>query len=147
MKRRLATLAAISLVALALGATPALASPVQHFSFLATEAGNDLDPHGPLVISCGPNTYTATSGSFSVVTRDSTTAAHITARHVFAVDQDGKSYRVLGMEAYDDLNGRLTAKLMFVGMGGGIADSTNIVARFDDDGNMFVGFDLGTCGF
>lgn len=147
MKRRLAALAAMSMLALALGAAPVAASAVGHFTFLAVEAGNAQDEFGPLVIACGPNTYTATDGWFSVVTRDSSLAAHMTAHQVQAVNQDGKSFSVVGAETYNDPAGRLTSKLMFVGKGGGIADSINIVLRYRADGTMFVGHDRGTCGF
>jgi len=148
MRRNLTSFVASSVLTLALAfsASPALASPVQHFTFLATQAGNAEDQNGPLVVTCGPHTYTATSGTFFVVSRDSSTAAHITANDVNAVDQDGRAYRVLGAETYNDTAGRFTSKLMFVSQGGGIADSINVIARYRD-GDLFVGFDQGTCGF
>jgi hypothetical protein len=147
MKRRLAALAAMSMLALALGAAPVSATPVQHFTFLAVEAGNAQDESGPMVLTCGPNTYTATSGWFSLVTRDPSLAGHMTAHHVQAVNQSGKTFSIVGAETYNDPAGRLTAKLTFVGRGGGIADSINIVLRYRADGTMFVGHDHGTCGF
>lgn len=120
MRRRLVTLAAVSMFVLALGAAPALAagSPLTHTSFPAT----DLNAEGGL---CG---YTFTSGEFSVVGRDSSTAAHMTLHNVVAA-KDGASYKVVGSETYDDLKGHLTMKVMFVGRGGGIADSVNVVFR------------------
>lgn len=120
MRRRLATLAAVSVFALALGAAPALAagSPLTHASFPAT----DLNAEGGL---CG---YTFTSGEFSVVGRDSSTAAHMTLHNVVA-EKDDASYRAVGSETYNDLKGHLTMKVMFVGKGGGIADSVNVVFR------------------
>jgi len=147
MTRRLAAVAAMSMLALALGAAPVAASAVQRFTFLATEAGNAQDSSGPMVIPCGSATYTATAGSFTIVTRDPSVAAHITANGVWVEDQSGKEYSVLGAESYNDPAGRLTAKLMIVGRTGGIADSINIVLRYDRGGTMLVGLDLGTCGF
>lgn len=120
MRRRLATLAAVSLFVLAFGAAPALAagSPLAHLSFPAT----DLNAEGPL---CG---YTFTSGDVSVVGRDVSTGAHVTLHNVFA-EQGGASFKVVGSETYNDLKGHLTMKIMFVRMGGGIADSLNVVFR------------------
>jgi hypothetical protein len=147
MTRRLAAFAAMSVLALALGAAPVAASAVQRFSFLAVEAGNAQDPSGPLVIPCGPNTYTATAGSFAVVTRDPSLAAHITASGVWVEDQSGAAYSVLGAESYNDPAGRLTSKLMIVDRAGGIVDSINVVLRYDRAGTLLVGLDLRTCGF
>lgn len=120
MRNRLVTLAAASALALALGAGPALAAggPLTHDSFPAT----DLSAEGTL---CG---YDFTSGEFSVVARDPTTAAHVTAHNVIA-ERDGVSYKVVGSETYNDLKGHLTWKMMFVAKGGGIADSINVVFR------------------
>jgi hypothetical protein len=147
MKRHVVALAAMSMLALSLGAAPVSAGAVQHFTFLATEAGNADDPSGPMVLTCGSNTYTATAGWFSIVTRDPSLAAHMTAHGVRAVNQDGAAYRVVGAETYNDPAGRLTAKLVFVGRAGGIADSINIVLRANDDGSLRFGHDRGTCGF
>ena len=120
MRQRLATLAAASALALALGAGPVVASggPATHASYLAT----DLNAEGPV---CG---YIFTSGEFSVVGRDPSTAAHVTAHNVVA-ERDGVSYKVVGSEIYNGLKGHLTWKMMFVAKGGGIADSINVVFR------------------
>jgi hypothetical protein len=123
MPRRLATLAAAAVFALALGASPALAtgSPLTHLSFPATDMGS----------VCG---YTFTSGEVTEVflTVDGLDgeieAAHATLHNVVA-ERDGASYKVVGVEIYNDLKGHLTMKLMFVGQGGGIADSLNVVFR------------------
>lgn len=136
MRSRLATLAATAAFALALSASPALASPVTVASFPA--AGE--------IITCGGNTYTFTSGEFLVIARDPSVAAHVTVDHVWATDGDAL-FRVVGAETYSDSAGRLTLKLMFVGSGRGIADSINVVLRYDKDGNLRVGIDSGTCGF
>jgi len=128
MRRRLATLAAVSMFALALGATPASAagSPLTRLSYQAADLGS----------LCA---YTFTSGELIVTfrTADLTTypdgspylpAAHQTLRGVVA-ERDGVSYKVVGVEIYNDLKGHLTMKLMFVGRGSGIADSINVVFR------------------
>jgi hypothetical protein len=141
MRRRLAVLATLSGLAIALSASPAMAGPVQHFTLPATQAGDNF---GPMVIPCGARTYTLTSGDFLMVFRDPSVGAHLTARNVWASDQVGRAYRVLGTETYSPT--RFTVDLMFVQPGGGIADSISVVARFNDAG-MFVGLDLGTCSF
>lgn len=120
MRRHLATLAAVSMFVLALGASPALAAggPPTHASILAT----DLNSEGPI---CG---YLFTSGEFSVIARDPSIAAHLTAHNVVA-ERDGASYKVVGVEIYDELKGHLTWKMMFVASGGRIADSISLVFR------------------
>lgn len=139
MRRRLVTLAAMSALAIALTASPALASPMLHFPFDATL-------QTPIACTSG-NTYTFTGGEFKIIARDSRFAAHISAVRVTAVDQLNRPYLVLGAETYNDPAGRLTSKLMFVGRGRGIADSVNIVLRYDKEGNLFVAHVGGTCGF
>lgn len=152
MRRRLATLAALSVIAIVFSAAPVLArpavsGPLRTISFPATWLGS----------MCG---YTFTSGNISEVFNidgaiaDPDTgewlyipAAHVRLSNVWAEDNAGTSYRVLGVEIYSDLNGHLTAKLMFVGQGGGIADSINIIARTYPSGELHFGFDLGTCSF
>jgi hypothetical protein len=126
MRRRLATLAAVSMFALALGASPTLAagSPLTHASFPATV----LNDQGPL---CG---YTFASGEVTYVfsTADALDgaieAAHVTLHNVVA-ERAGASYKVVGVEIFNDLKGHLTMKMMFVSHGGGIADSLNVVFR------------------
>lgn len=120
MRHHLVTLAAASALALALGAAPALAAggPPTHASYPAT----DLNAEGPV---CG---YTFTAGEFSEVGRDPSTAAHVTAHNVVA-ERDGVSYKVVGVDFYDDLTDHQTWKMMFIAQGGGIADSINIVFR------------------
>lgn len=136
MRRRLATLAAVSMFVLVAGATPALAagSPLTHTSIPAT----DLNAEGPI---CG---YVFTSGEFSVVGRDPGTAAHLTAHHVVA-ERGGAFYRLVGSEIYNDLKGHLTWKMMFIASGGGIADSINVVLRFDRSGELLVGLENDSC--
>jgi hypothetical protein len=135
MRRFVVVLAAMSALSFPLGATPALASPVLHGSF----------PAAGTVIACGAHSYTFTSGSFVMTARDPSVAAHMTLHEVWAEDQDGTSFRVVGAETYDDAAGRIVSKVMFVGHGDGIADSVNIVAQ--DDPSRYPYFSFGTCGF
>lgn len=139
MQRRLSALAAMSALALTLTASPASASPVFHGSFPATEATEDG------TLSCGPHTYTFTSGTFVFVSRDTTVGAHITAIDVHAVDASGTDYRVVGTETYADPT-RFVSKLTFVSRGGGFADSINIVGHLSPNGSGHF-FDFGTCAF
>ena len=147
MRRRLATLAAVSIFALALGAATAMAagSPLTRVSYQAA----DLNSEGGL---CG---YTFTSGELLVTfrTADLTTypdgspylpAAHQTLRNVVAA-RDGVSYKVVGVEVYNDLKGHLTMKLMFIGTGGGIADSINVVFRAGRNGEPLVVHENDSC--
>ena len=116
------------------------------FATLLRDSPQSGDCGYGLTIGCGDHTYTFTSGDFLVVARDPSLAAHLTASHVWATDGN-ETFRVVGAETYSEPAGRLTAKIMFVRSGGGIADSINIVLRDDKDGNMLVGFSRGTCGF
>ena len=148
MRRRLATLAAVSMFALALSAAPVAAgSPLTRFSYPAVE----LNTEGLL---CG---YTFTSGEVIVTFRtadaviDPVTgeylyipAAHQALRNVVAT-KDGGSYKVVGVEIFNDLKGHLTMKLRFVGKGGGIADSINVVFRGNSPEDYHVYHNLGTC--
>ena len=149
MRRRLATLAAVSMFALMLGATPALAagSPLTRATYQAV----DLNTEGPL---CG---YTFTAGEVIVTFRTADAvvdpdtgeftyipAAHQGLRGVLA-EKDGATYKVLGTEIYNDMKAHLTIKLMFVGQGGGLADSVNVVVRFDRYGDMHVAHENDSC--
>lgn len=137
MSRRLAAFAAAFALVLALGVSPAAASgPITHMSWPATEEGT---------IACGADTYAFTAGTFSFVFRDSSVGAHITAVNVWAVDQDGASYRVVGTETYSDPT-MLVTELRFVSSGGGVADTASIVAHFSPNGTWHY-FDFGTCAF
>jgi hypothetical protein len=139
---RFAAIAAGSVLALALVASPALAggSPLAHYSYLAT----DLNAEGPL---CG---YTFTSGSLTIVYRTADVypgqigAAHTTLHDVWAT-KDDTLVRVLGSETYTDLAGRLTFKLFFVEPGSGLADSVNVVFRNWADGSWHFGFERDSC--
>jgi len=148
MGRRLATLAAAGLFVLVFAATPVLAGggPLTHWTVPAAELGS----------LCG---YTFTSGDVTDTFRtadavvDPATgeilyipAARVTLSHVLA-ERDGSVYKVVGGEIYSDLNGRLTAKLMFISPSRGIVDSINIVFRSYPTGEPRFLHDLGTCSF
>jgi hypothetical protein len=146
MRRRLATLAAVSMFALVLGAAPAMAagSPLTSVTLPADQLGT----------ICG---YTPVSGSFTETfrTADAVTdpqtgeivyipAAHVTLHNVVAT-RDGASFKVVGTETYNDLKGHLTLKIMFVAKGGGLADSVNVVLRYDHNGVLFVAHENDSC--
>ncbi len=144
--RRLAALAAMSALAVALGTSPVVASPVGHMSlpYDFIDPSTSLPAFPPIV--CSHHTYSLTAGDFIYVTRDPSSAAHVTVNHAWANDEAGASYHVVGAETYNDPGGRFTSKLMFVRPGGGIADSVNVVYRMSPNGHEF-GFDQGTCAF
>jgi hypothetical protein len=129
-----ATIPVVALL-LPIGAATAAASPMNHYSYPASDFGT---------IACETHTYTFTTGTFTDLTKSSDQgsipAAHITAVNVRAVDEDGWGYRVQVTESYDDAKGRLVLKLQFVSPGAGRVDSFNVVVK---DG--LHGFDVGTC--
>ena len=97
--RRLAALAAMSTLALALGAAPVSAgSPAVHFSF---------DPTG-VVLDCGATHYTVMSGTIVGVGHGNELAGHETFRasNVLVQKNDGgngpagPSYRMVGAETH-----------------------------------------------
>ena len=133
----LATAATIGIATTGLSATAAVAAPMSHMSFPATE-------QGPM--SCDTHSYVFTGGDFLVVTRDPSSAAHIIANHVTAADENGSPYKVVGTETYNDPMGHLTTQISFVGKGTGRTDSVNLVLRtFQDGTTVHVALDHGTC--
>lgn len=103
MRRRLATLAAVSMFALALGASPVLAG-----SRSGHDSHYDVTRY-PMVIlgaliSCGSNTYQVTYGTADVVVGIGPSASDdvpffetITLRHVWVKNlETDRSYRVVG---------------------------------------------------
>ena len=65
MRRRIATLAAVSVFALALGASPALAgTPAEHFRSM---------PAGGMTFDCGSTSIQTTSGTMDYITRSADT--------------------------------------------------------------------------
>jgi hypothetical protein len=148
MRRRIATLAAMSVFVLALSAAPALAgSPVIRGSVPAAESGS---------ISCGSNTYTfQEGGSFDWIMHFVTSASGNTtfratyrASNAMVADQHGNLYRVVGAEPF---GGTVNAKTgvsqgitVFKFQVVGTADSLNVVLRQMPNGDFNV-FGPGTC--
>jgi len=152
MRRFVATLAAVSALALALSAAPVLANgPAVRSSFQVT--GD--------VFVCGANTYTITSGTVSSVMHECSSASGnlnfiftSTPTRVVAVDAAGKVYSIVGaIWGGATLNAQtggfqttFTGKLQIVSQGGGTADSVNVVLHISPNGNINE-FDFGTCAF
>jgi len=148
MRRRIATLAAVSVFALALSAGPALAgSPAIHDSW---DAASNNPP-----ISCGANTYIVMSGTIDMVMHAGASAsgnlnfaATVRATGVTVEDQNFNSYRVVGAEHFGGtINARTGGSqditvfaLTIVGTG----DSVNLVLRNMPNGD-FRTFGPGTC--
>ena len=148
MRRRIATLAAMSMFALALGATPALAgSPAVHLSW---DAASNNPP-----IHCGANTYIIMSGTIDEVMHAGASAsgnlnfaATVRATNVTAEDQNGNLYPVVGAEHFGGTINTRTGrsqditvfKLRVVGTG----DSINLVMRTMPNGDFNI-FGPGTC--
>jgi hypothetical protein len=148
MRRRIATLAAMSVFALALSAAPALAgSPAIHLSW---DAASNNPP-----IHCGPNTYTITSGNIDAVMHEGASASGnltfaetVRPSNVVVQDQNLVSYRTVGAEHFGGTINIKTGqsqditvfKLRVVGTG----DSLNIILRTMPNGD-FRSFGPGTC--
>jgi hypothetical protein len=164
MRRRVATLAAVSALALALSASPASAgSPAVHVSVPAAGIGFWCGTDAPPA----PPTYTVpltSTGTFSFVTRTATSPSGnwiltgtLTPRNVVVEDAAGNEYSVVGVEHFSEtLNARtgpvavidgdpvsqatFTGKFQIVGT----ADSFNLVQHGSPNGT-FNEFVLGTC--
>jgi hypothetical protein len=142
--------AAIVLALLLVGAPTALASqPAIH----STE-----DVTGDVFV-CGARTYTAVSGTLSVVIHEGTSASGnlnftgtLTPRNVVLEDAAGNTYYIAGAVWFGGTvntqqgseQGTFTAKLQIVARGGGTVDSVNVVGHFNTNGNE-VNLDIGTC--
>jgi len=147
MRRRIATLAAMSVLALAFGATPALAgNPAQHVSIDATQ--ND-----PIV--CAGATYTIVSGTLDVTYRfGSSTSGNTSDRQTWTTqdivveDQAHTPYRAVGTIHVGATSNATTGGSEQIYMWKvqmlGTADSLNIVLRFGPTGE-FTAFGPGTC--
>jgi hypothetical protein len=145
MKRFLTLIACVLPLAFATAAT---ASPAIHF----TE-----DPTGDVFV-CEDDTYTITGGTlFWTLHEDENAAggfnftATIVPRGVTAVNSDGDEYRAVGAvwfgatgNAAGNVQSTFTFKIQLVSVGGGRADSVNLVAHESTDGSNFF-FDHGTC--
>ena len=152
MRRRIAALAALFALALALSFSPVLANgPAVHDSFSVVGT----------VFVCGDNTYTVTSGTVSAVMHEGSSASGNlngtftgTPTRVVAVDQDGNEYSIVGAVwsgfSFTAQTGgfqtTFTGKLQIVSKGGGTADSVNVVFHISPNGD-FNSFDFGTCAF
>jgi hypothetical protein len=142
MRRSFGTLAAASalMLTLALGASPALAagSPLTHMTYPASLIGS----------ICG---YTPQSGTITEVFRNANVvdgvveASHATLHDIWATNEAGAWFHMVGSETYNDLKGHLTLKVVFVAKGGGVADTINVVFRSNPDGSPHVSFERDSC--
>ncbi len=162
MQRRLATLAAISALALALSASPALAgSPAQHISF----------PAPPMVFDCGSTSLMIVSGTMDYVERTATTASGnwsstgtLTLSQVMATGSDGNAYRVVGtahfgysynaqtgvvtanVDGHDISQGITTFEFQFLNADGGHVGSLSFLQHGSPNGN-YMELSSGSCSF
>jgi hypothetical protein len=139
MRRHVATFAAMSALALALSASPALAgSPAVHSSF---------DAASPSLIVCGANTYKIVSGTLDVVSHVGTSASGnfngaftFTVHNVVVENQaDHKLYDVVGAERYGgtvnaQTGGSQWVDYLFKFRILGTADSLNTIWRTSPSG-------------
>ncbi|MEO7665890.1 MAG: hypothetical protein ABIU97_02525 [Dehalococcoidia bacterium] len=162
MRSRLATLAAVSALTLALGASPVAAgSPAQHSSF----------PAPPMVFDCGSTTLVIVSGTMNYAERAATTASGnwsstgtLTLSQVLAEDLEGNVYRVVGSAHFgfsynaqtgvvtNVVDGRAisegvtTFKFQFLNADGGNAGSLNFLQHGSSNGTYSV-LSSGSCSF
>jgi hypothetical protein len=154
MRSRVATLTAMTALALALSASPALAgTPAEHQ--LAIPA-NTMP-----AFACGARTLRIMSGTYDYVTRSSETTSGnwsmtgtITLNQVQAADQYRNVYRVVGSahfgftynaqtgvvngnDGHDFSEGVTTFKFHFLGQDGGIAGSLNFIQHGSPNGSYF----------
>lgn len=161
--RKVATLAAMTALALALSASPARAGvPAEHIRSM---------PAGGMTFDCGSTSIQTTSGAMTYVTRSADTASGnwsltgtITLSRVTAIDVDGKTYRVVGsahfgysynaqtgivvanIDGHDVSEAVTTFKFLFIGADGGLGGSLNFVQHASPNGGYFV-ISSGTCNF
>lgn len=145
MKRVLTLIACVLPLVFAMAAT---ASPAIHFT-------EDLTGD---VFVCEGGTYTITGGTLFWTLHEDENAAGgfnftvtIVPRGVTAVNDDGDEFRAVGASwfgatgnAAGSVQSTATFKVQFVSVGGGRADSVNLVAHGSTDGSNFS-FDFGTC--
>jgi hypothetical protein len=129
-------------------ATAASASPAIHL----TE-----DPTGDVFV-CGGETYTITGGTLKVTLHEDENAAGgfnftatIVPQGVTAENSSGDEFRAVGAVWFGatgnpagSVQSTFTFKIQLVSVGGGKADSVNLVAHESTDGSNFF-FDHGTC--
>jgi hypothetical protein len=147
MRRFLLILFAAVPLLLATGANAS--GPAVHF----TE-----DPTGDVFV-CEDATYTVTGGEIAITFHEGESASGnlnftgtIVPRKVTAVDDEGNEFRAVGATWFGgtfnaqrgSFQGTFTFKIQLVSVGGGTADSVNLVAHESTDGANFF-FDFGTC--
>ena len=163
MRNRITTLAVMTALALALGASPVLAaSPAEHLRSI---------PAGGLVFDCGPTIITTTSGTMDYVVRSADTASGnwsltgtITLSRVRAIDSEGGTYSVLGsahfgytynaqtgvvfanIDGHDVSEAVTTFKFQFISADGGLGGSLNFVQHGSPNGGSFE-LSPGSCTF
>ncbi|MEO8462822.1 MAG: hypothetical protein ABI555_06395 [Chloroflexota bacterium] len=163
MRRRLATLAAVSALALAFGASPvsAAGSRAEHISF----------PALPIAFDCGSTTLVIVSGTMDYVLRAATAASGnwsstgtLTLSQVMAEDLEGNAYHVVGaahfgfsynaqtgvvtniVDGQAISGGVTTFKFQFLDEDGGLAGSLNFLQHGSPNGTYNV-LSSGSCSF
>ena len=163
MRNRIAILAVMSALAIALSASPAFAaSPAEHLRSI---------PAGGLVFDCGSTIITTTSGTMDYVVRSADTASGnwsltgtIILSRVEAVDSEGGTYDVLGsahfgytynaltgvvlanIDGHDVSEAVTTFKFQLIGAAGGRGGSVNLVQHGSPSGGYFE-LSPGSCTF
>jgi len=145
MRSRLAALTAMSVLALALSASPALASPAVH-GYMDLTGEN---------VACGATTYTVVSGGFFETDHVTTSASGnvsaietLVTRNLVAENQNHQAFSIVGVERFGLSDNVSTGghqetwvfKMRVVGTG----DSINALVRFLPTGGV-SSFDIGSC--
>jgi len=145
MRSRLAALTAMSVLALALSASPALASPAVH-GYMEIPKGEP--------VACGATTYTVVSGGFfetehlTTSTSGNVSAIETLVTRNLVVENDAHAaFNVVGVERFGlsvsaagVYQETWVFKMRIVGTG----DSINALVRFLPTGGI-KSFDLGSC--
>jgi len=146
MRRRVATFTAMTALALALGATPALASPATH-GYMELPKGE--------IVACGATTYSVMSGGFLETDHVTTSASGnvsaietLVTRNLVVENDAHTAFSVVGVERFGLSDNVSTGghqetwvfKMRVVGTG----DSINALVRFLPTGGV-SSFDIGSC--
>ena len=162
MRRRFATLAAMSALALALSASPV---------FAGTPAEGSSFPAPPIAFDCGSTSLVIVAGMMDYVQRTATTASGnwsstgtVTLSGVMAEDLAGNAYRVVGtahfgysynaqtgvvvaiVDGHDISQGVTTFKFQFLNEDGGYAGSLNFLQHGSPNGS-YLELSSGSCSF
>jgi len=163
VRNRVTTLTAITGLALALSASPALAgTPAEHFRSM---------PIGTMTFDCGSTTIHTTSGTMNYLTRSADTASGnwsltgtITLGRVVAEDLVGNQYDMVGSAhfgySYNAQTGTVIAiidghvvseavttfKFQFVSKGGGLGGNLNFLQHGSPNGS-YLELSSGSCAF